>query len=957
MGTEEIRPPVYVFGGWEIDLARRELRSRGVPVQLGGRAFEIMAELAKATGELVSKNDLMDRVWPGAIVEDNALQVHIAAIRKALGSDRGLLKTAFGRGYRLLGSWAIQQEAPVRSAPANDARRTPAKRAATNLPVATSELIGRGPALDHLQELLSAYRLVTLVGPGGIGKSALAVEVARSVAPGFQGDVSLVELAALADPLLVPLQVARALGVRLHGNDTSPEAVAHAVGERKLLIILDNCEHLVDASAGLAEAILSRCPSSVILATSREVLRVSGEYVYRVPPLDVPPVDGAEANGALRHAAVQLFVARARALGADLAADETNLDSIATICRRLDGIPLALELAAARAAMLGAQQVAALLDDRFAVLTGGRRTALPRHQTLRLTLDWSFNLLPAAEAGALTRLALFAGQFPMDGAIAVAEEIQPALVRDHVTNLVAKSLVAAELRHQKPYYRLLDTTRAYALEKLHAGGEFAETAQRLARYCLAALERSEADSGLMLQPDWLAAYAHLIDNVRASLDWAFGPQGDPDLGIALTTAALPLWVQLSLLTECRERAERALAKLTDATDIAQRQRMQLSAALGWSLMYGVGRAREAGRTWATTLELADRLDDRDHRLRALWGLCIDQFNNGDFLKALEFAHRFADETRHSTDPVDPMMADRLLATTLHYMGDQTSARRHIDRVLAGLAEVTFKAQIIRFQFDLRVSTHYFQARILWLQGAADQALAIIEHNIEEGRALGHAMTFCSVLGQAACTISFLAGDLDAAGRYCAALLEHTQRYPIRPWQLWARCFEGLLAARRGDMAAGLRTMRRELDTAGEARFLPRFSLLTGEFAAALGETGETAEGLATVNEILTRSIARKEQWYVSELLRIKGELLLKERPRSSAAADYCFDESLDLARRQGARFWELRSALSMARQKIKAGHNEAARALLAPASENFVEAADFADLRAARGVLGSLNQI
>ena len=272
MVTEEIRPPVYAFGGWEIDLARRELRSRGVPVQLGGRAFEIIAELAKAAGELVTKNDLMDRVWPGAIVEDNALQVHIAAIRKALGTDRKLLKTAFGRGYRLLGSWTIQQEAPVRTALVSDAKRTPAKRPTTNLPVATSELIGRGSAIDHLQELLSAYRLVTLVGPGGIGKSALAVEVARSLVPSFHGDVCLVELASLADPMLVPLQVARALGVRLHGNDTSPESVAHAVGDRKLLIVLDNCEHLVDASARLAEAIVSRCPGSVILATSREVL-------------------------------------------------------------------------------------------------------------------------------------------------------------------------------------------------------------------------------------------------------------------------------------------------------------------------------------------------------------------------------------------------------------------------------------------------------------------------------------------------------------------------------------------------------------------------------------------------------------------------------------------------------------------------------------------------------------
>jgi len=659
MGTEEIRQPVYTFGGWEIDLARRELRSRGVPVQLGGRAFEIIAELAKSAGELVTKNDLMDRVWPGAIVEDNALQVHVAAIRKALGPDRRLLKTTFGRGYRLLGSWAIQQEAAVRTASASEPKRSAAKRAATNLPAAASALIGRGSAIEHLRELLAAYRLVTLIGPGGIGKSVLAVEVARTVLPTFHGDVFLAELASLVDPLLMPVQVARALGLRLHGNDTSPDSVAHAIGERKLLVILDNCEHLVDASAKLAETIISRCPGSIILATSREVLRVSGEYVYRVPPLDVPPADSAERTDALRHAAVQLFVARAKALGADLAADEDNLGSIATICRRLDGIPLALELAAARAALLGPREVAALLDDRFGLLTGGRRTALPRHQTLRMTLDWSFNLLPAPEADVLMRLAIFAGQFQMDGAIAIAGEVGTSVVTDHIANLVAKSLVVAELRHQKPHYRLLETTRAYALEKLRAAGELGETVRRLAKYCLASLERSEADSNSMPQADWLAAYGHLIDNVRASLDWAFGPDGDPEIGIALTTAALPLWAQLSLLTECRERAERALARLTEATESAQRQRMKLSAALGWSLMYSVGRAREAGRIWAATLALADQIDDREHRLRALWGLCIDQFNNGDFIKALEFAHRFADETRHSTDPVDPMMADRI----------------------------------------------------------------------------------------------------------------------------------------------------------------------------------------------------------------------------------------------------------------------------------------------------------
>ena len=231
--------------------------------------------------------------------------------------------------------------------------------------------------------------------------------------------------------------------------------------------------------------------------------------------------------------------------------------------------------------------------------------------------------------------------------------------------------------------------------------------------------------------------------------------------------------------------------------------MQLSAALGWSLMYGVGRVREAGPAWATTLELADQLDDRDYRLRALWGLCIDQFNNGEFRKALEFANRFAERWRSPPMRSTCVMADRLLATTLHYLGDQNDARHHIDRVLAHLADMTLKPQIVRFRFDLRVSTHYFQARILWLQGFADQALRAVEHNIEEGRASGHALTFCSVLGQGACPITFLAGNLDAAER----LLRGAAR-PYRAPSDTAVAFVGALFQGHADGQARRRRRRR-----------------------------------------------------------------------------------------------------------------------------------------------------
>jgi predicted ATPase/DNA-binding winged helix-turn-helix (wHTH) protein len=954
MVPEQGQRPVYASAGWEIDLARRELRSRGVPVPLGGRAFEIVAELVQSGGELVSKTDLAERVWPRTFVEEGALRVHIAAIRKALGPDRDMLSTAVGRGYRLLGTWNVRQE----STPAAQAAVAPMQPRVdpvlTNLPVARFDLIGRASAIPYLRDLLSAYRVVTLTGPGGIGKTTLALEVARSVFPELQGDCLLVELASLSNPDLVPSALAGVLGLKLDGEEISAESVARAIGTREFLLVLDNCEHVVDAVANLTEAIVSRCPRTTVLATSREVLRVHGEHVFRVPPLTVPPETRVEPNDALGHAAVELFIARAEALGSDFKSNEENFSAIASICRRLDGIPLAIEFAAAHAVMMGPPEIAALLDDRFKFLTTGRRTALPRHQTLRATLDWSYDLLPETEARVLRHLAVFAGDFLLDAAIAVAGA--SASVTDHLANLVAKSLVVADVRGQTPHYRLLDTTRVYALEKLRSVGEYREAARRHAEYYRDFFAQAEAESESKPQGEWLAIYGRHIDNVRASLNWAFAPDGDPQIGVALTATAVPLWVQLSLLGECRERAGLALARLGNGADATARLRMQLSAALGWSLMYGVGRAREAGPAWATTLELADQLDDREYRLRALWGLCIDQFNNGEIRKALEFAHRFVDGVANSADPVDSMMADRLLATALHYLGDQKSARHHIERVLVHLADLTLKPRIVRFRFDLRVSTHYFQARILWLQGFADQALRAVERNIEEGRASGHALTFCSVLGQAACPIAFLAGDLDAAERYCAALLDHTERHPIRLWHLWARCFKGMVMVKRGDIAAGLEVLRSELGQAGEARFLPRFLLPHGELAACLGEAGEVAQGLATVDETLVRCEARDERWYVAELLRIKGELLLRETEhRSVSAAEQCLGEALELARRQGALFWELRAALSLARLMIRQDRPGDARSVLVPVYEKFAEGFEIADLRHAGAMLEQLS--
>jgi DNA-binding winged helix-turn-helix (wHTH) protein len=308
---------VYASGECEIDLERREMRLLGTPAPIGGRAFDILELLVQSAGALVSKDKLVEHIWPGTIVSDNALQVHISAVRRALGTQRTMLKTEAGRGYRLVGKWALRDQAPARRPLFGAPPTVPDRQVATNLPSFITPLIGRSTATELLSNLVSANRLVTLTGPGGIGKTTLALHVARDVLSDFADGGWLVELASLSDPDLVPSTVTSALRLNLGGGEIFAGAIARAIGERNLLLVLDNCEHVIDAAASLVEMLLRACPRMTIITTSREVLRIDGEYVYHVAPLDVPAQD--ELSDALDHSAVELFIATAGEMSEDYA--------------------------------------------------------------------------------------------------------------------------------------------------------------------------------------------------------------------------------------------------------------------------------------------------------------------------------------------------------------------------------------------------------------------------------------------------------------------------------------------------------------------------------------------------------------------------------------------------------------------------------------------------------------
>ena len=458
------------------------MSGRAVPI--GHRAFDIIETLVRAAGQLVTKSELMDRVWPGIFVEDATLRVHISAIRKALGPDRTLLSTASGRGYRLLGDWIVSRHDRDAGAVTRAPTQAPPETIRSNLPIATSDVIGRAVVLRRVCDLVSAYRLVTLTGAGGIGKTRVALEAARMLLADFHGDVWWIELGSLSDASLIAVTIAGELGLDLARSDVSPQAVGRSIGGRKLLLVIDNCEHLIDAAATTIDTLICLCPSVSVLVTSREILRIQGEHTFRVPPLDFPTQASPTPDQDLLRdsSAVQLFLARlAWPQPSEPQHDRNTLSAIAEICRHLDGIPLAIEFAAAHAETLGVNLVLSYLGDRFALLTSGRRTSLPKHRTLRATLDWSYELLTAAERRLLQQVAIFAGTFSLQAASAVAGgDAIAAEVARGVGDLVAKSLVVRETDAAE--YRLLETTRAYALEKLAESGDLHAVARRHAEY-------------------------------------------------------------------------------------------------------------------------------------------------------------------------------------------------------------------------------------------------------------------------------------------------------------------------------------------------------------------------------------------------------------------------------------------------------------------------------------------
>jgi non-specific serine/threonine protein kinase len=513
----------------------------------------------------------------------------------------------------------------------------PAAAPRHNLPAQLTNFIGRAREMTEVQRLLAAHRLVTLMGAGGCGKTRLAIEIAGDLIAENADGVWLVELAALADPALIPLRIASVLGAREEPNRPLIETLTDYVSARQLVLILDNCEHMIDACAQFAETLLHACPNLRILTTSREALGIAGEAAFRVPSLAVPDSRQQYDLATLaQYDSVKLFVDRAGNVSPNFWLTEQNARAVAQVCQRLDGIPLALELAAARVKALSVEQIAARLDDRFRLLTGGSRTALPRLQTLRALIDWSYDLLSEPERALLRRLSVFAGGWTLEAAEFVCEEniesFEPFDVLDLLSHLVDKSLVIVEEQNGNARYRMLETIRQYARDRLLESGE----AERLRARHLEFFARFAEDIAPELrgaeQARWLNRLDADHDNLRAALEWS-SESGAPEMTLQLAAALVGFWENRSYFSDSRAWLERALA---ESGDVATLSRARALRGLG-RLDNFQGKRAQAQTHLQASLSLYRELGQQEQVANVLLSLGEVSAEQGDLAAA---QHRF-----------------------------------------------------------------------------------------------------------------------------------------------------------------------------------------------------------------------------------------------------------------------------------------------------------------------------
>ncbi|RUL78855.1 ATP-binding protein [Dyella choica] len=943
-----------LFGPFCLVPRKRLLLRDGAPVDIGGRALDLLIALVQRPGRVISKRELLKRVWPDIIVEEGSLRFHMAGLRKILGDGENgdrYVSTQVGVGYAFV--------APTEALPVEEgaggwtpmAAMVPKRPSgACSLPLRT-KLIGRDADARLLVACLSEPKLFTIVGTGGVGKTSLAIDVGHRIAGAGETTVRFVDLAQVEDAALVPYALAGALGIAVQTDDPMFVLLAHIAGQA-LLLIIDNCEHLIDAVSGIVEQIREHAPRVCVLATSREPLRALGEHVHWLGSLDFPrELDGLSAQQLLQYPAIELFIRRATAGNASLKLEEREVSLVADMCQRLEGIALPIELAALRVAAHGVAATHALLGEGLSLGWSGRRTALPRQQTLRATLDWSYGLLSTTERLSFDRLSAFVGPFSLDAAAHVVADakLDPLTAIVTLDGLVAKGLVSLD-QAEPGAYRLLEMTRAYSKEKLRERGEeeMRQTAFRHAAFYLKLL------SNLGESPEEVFEHAsrltRQLGNVRTALEWSFGPTGDAGVAVPLAAASAQLYLQYSLMVECRNWCERATAWL-DERHLATAIELELQAAMGLVLMFTRGNTEAAGMALKRALDIAVALGDHWSQLRILGRLQIYDERIGDYSTSTVWAQQALEVGQAIGQPEAIAVASSLVGVTHLLVGNQAAACKELETALRNSLP-SERSRTIYYGFDHRNRSFIALARALWLRGYPDQARRWVEQAHKEAKALDHPVTRCIALIWSLNVYTWT-GDLDKAHANVALLAQLAQSNLFRPYMAAIQGFKGVIAIEEGCPNEAVQWLGESLANLKSLRY----ELLTTSFEVSLAEgltlSGRNAEALTLVNTTIEHCKQGGDIFALPELLRLKASATGSLGAHGDVV-ESLLQEALALSERQDSRAWSLRAAIDLAKLWLKQGRTSEAVALAQSYRKSVTEGFDTKDVRTLEALLTSI---
>lgn len=926
----------FAFGPFVLIPERQSLLHGDTPVRIGGRALDILTALVERPGELVSKRELMARVWPDTIVDDSNLKVNVTALRRALGDggpdDVRYIATVNGRGYKLIVPVTSGAASRLASAPAVTATRR------HNLPTGTTRVIGRADAIDAIRRDFDIARLVTIVGPGGIGKTTVALAVGEHAIGAFRDGVWLIDLALVKQPNLPASAIAAALGIGVNGTSVLA-MLCKSLRDREMLLILDSCEHVIDAAAACISQILAEAAQVRILVTSREPLQLNGERVRRLPGLGTPPSsEQLNAEDALMFPAVQLFVDRASDRLDSFKLNDAEAPAVAEICRKLDGLALAIELAAARIDAFGVAGLLKQLDNRFRLLVG-RRSGPERHRTLTATLGWSYSLLSAQEAAMLCAVAVFAGVFSIDDASVVAA-MPTAETAEALAQLSAKSLLMTDLDSDGIAYRLLETTQTYCLEKLQRDGDEPPFRQRHAEHTCAKLERAASQWAQRPADEWESSCRRVLDDLRAALIWTRQEAPDGPLTIQLTVAGLLLWNHFSLTDECHRHASHAVARLEAAGLSGTVFEMKLQLWLGCSTMFTRGLQQQAMTALQRSLTVAVRIGDTDYQLRCLMMIGIYQLFTGQHHGGRGTLEHFA-AVAVAADPSVLPEGDVHMGIAELFLGELPASLRRLEKL--GRRDLRyFGSYAVRYLSDPIVLVRSVLIQVQWLTGASETAMRTAACTVDYARQIKHHLSLNNILSYA-CPIFYWSGDYEECERYVIMLEEHVAQHGLAARRPVASFYCAAVAyARNGSSPEIVSALQRAIVDFRNINHLARMPYYLSVVAEALATGGRVDEAESTIVMALDLAHEQDERWCLPEVLRIRAAIATAQN--KAAEAETALLEAMAIAEETGALSWRLRAAIDLAKLWRAAGKSGEARKLLLSVLNKFTEGFSTRDL-------------